>query len=121
MDVAVKTIIRKDDTHQDFEKEVMLLVKLRHPNIICFYGICISESQLCIVVELCQNGSLEQMIKEMKKGKIKKKFKDKLKILIGVANGMKYLHGLQPHYLIHRDLKPANIILDQSYTPKVCK
>ncbi|KAF0983328.1 hypothetical protein FDP41_010393 [Naegleria fowleri] len=120
MDVAVKTIIRKDDTHQDFEKEVMLLVKLRHPNIICFYGICISESQLCIVVELCQNGSLEQMIKEMKKGKIKKKFKDKLKILIGVANGMKYLHGLQPHYLIHRDLKPANIILDQSYTPKVC-
>ncbi|KAG2370690.1 hypothetical protein C9374_008961 [Naegleria lovaniensis] len=120
MDVAVKTIIRKDDTHQDFEKEVMLLVKLRHPNIICFYGICISESQLCIVVELGQNGSLEQMIKDIRKGKIKKKFRDKLKILIGVANGMKYLHGLQPHYLIHRDLKPANIILDQSYTPKVC-
>ncbi|KAG2377897.1 hypothetical protein C9374_008982 [Naegleria lovaniensis] len=120
MDCAVKTIIKKEDAHENFEKEVMLLVQLRHPNIISFYGICISENQLCMVVELGQNGSLEEMIKEMKKGRVKKKFKEKLKILIGISNGMKYLHGIQPKCLIHRDLKPANIILDHSNTPKVC-
>ncbi|KAG2381524.1 hypothetical protein C9374_006513 [Naegleria lovaniensis] len=120
MDVAVKSIVRSDDTHENFEKEVMLLVQLRHPNIISFYGICISESQMCMVVELGQNGSLEEMIKEMKKGKMKMTFKEKLKILIGISNGMKYLHSIQPKCLIHRDLKPGNIILDHSNTPKVC-
>ncbi|KAG2378136.1 hypothetical protein C9374_008758 [Naegleria lovaniensis] len=120
IDVAVKSIIRTEETDEIFEKEVMLLVQLRHPNIISFYGICISETQMYIVVELGKNGSLEQLITNMKKGKIKKTLKEKLKILIGVANGMKYLHGLNPQYLIHRDLKPANIVLDQSNVPKVC-
>ncbi|EFC45703.1 tyrosine kinase [Naegleria gruberi] len=120
MDVAVKTIVRKEGSNDMFEKEVMVLIQLRHVNIISFYGICISETQSYMVVELAQNGSMERLIKNMKKGTVKKTLKEKLKILIGIANGMKYLHGLQPNYLIHRDLKPANIILDYNDNPKVC-
>ena len=43
---------------------------------------------------------------------------EKLKILYGVAKGMRYLHRLNPP-LIHRDLKTMNIFLNNDLIPKV--
>jgi serine/threonine protein kinase len=41
------------------------------------------------------------------------------KVACGAARGMAYLHGGSPPVL-HRDLKSANLLLDESYTTKVC-
>ena len=41
------------------------------------------------------------------------------KVACGASRGMAYLHGGKPPVL-HRDLKSANLLLDESYTTKVC-
>lgn len=40
----------------------------------------------------------------------------RLDIIIGIAEGIKYLHE---EHVIHRDLEPQNILLDSSWTPKI--
>ena len=71
-------------------------------------------------MEYMQNGSLEKMIYNAKMKKTIIPFKKKLKLLLDISYGMKYLHGLKPHALIHRDLKPANILIHSDGHAKVC-
>ena len=37
----------------------------------------------------------------------------------GIAQGLNFLHTLQPKPLVHRDVKPANILLDKGNIPKL--
>ena len=121
--VAVKSISTSDansEEMEEFEKEAMLLNSLKHPNILSFFGICLSASKNLLVMEYLEEGSLDSLIQEWKMGRKKCKLDQKLKYMIDIANGMSYLHNLQPHPIIHRDLKPANILLNSSGQCKVC-
>jgi serine/threonine protein kinase len=42
----------------------------------------------------------------------------RLEIIVGVAKGVAYLHGLSKE-VIHRDLKPSNILLDDNWRAKI--
>jgi len=71
-------------------------------------------------VEYIDGGSLESLIQELRLGKKTISLKQKLAILMDVANGINYLHTLQPKKCIHRDLKSANILLTNSGVAKLC-
>lgn len=43
----------------------------------------------------------------------------RLKIIIGIAEGLAYLHGGSEKRIIHRDIKSSNILLDEDFTPKI--
>ena len=66
------------------------------------------------------NGSLEKAVRDCRLGKKTMPIQQKLKILLDVAAGMKYLHGLKPNALIHRDLKPGNVLINSEGQAKVC-
>ncbi|KAG2378398.1 hypothetical protein C9374_008541 [Naegleria lovaniensis] len=124
-EVAVKAL-KSDVTSEEsaeFQKEAALLSTLRHPNIVNFYGISISDSTKCMVVEYLPMGSLDRLIYNCKLGNQVLTFSHKLEILLGVAKGMAYMHSLKPNPILHRDLKPANILLcgmDHHLMSKVC-
>ena len=67
--VAVKTKMIAADNQEldteliDFIKEANLMSILRHPNIIQFYGYQITQSQLVIVLELAERGSLLSVLR----------------------------------------------------------
>ena len=44
---------------------------------------------------------------------------ERLRIALGSARGLAYLHELADPPIIHRDVKTANILLDESLRPKV--
>ena len=122
--VAVKSVsVGYNTTQEDlneFEQEAILLSSLKHPNIITFYGISLSENRNLMVVEYAQEGSLDGLLSQCRKGKKTCKLNQKIDYMIDIANGMAYLHNIQPDPIIHRDLKPANILLTSSNQCKVC-
>lgn len=49
------------------------------------------------------------------------KWKTRLEIAVGAAQGLSHLHNALDRPLVHRDVKSANILLDNNLTPKVIK
>ncbi|KAG0557285.1 hypothetical protein KC19_11G116800 [Ceratodon purpureus] len=115
--VAVKTIrpsLSKDrEVVKDFIKEVELLVKLRHPNIVQFLAAAITREPLMLVTEYLPGGDLHALIQ---KGPLPADLA--VTFALDIARGMAYLHG-GPNVVIHRDLKPRNLIIDENNELKV--
>ena len=116
--VAVKTIrpsLSNDRmVVKDFQHEVQLLVKVRHPNIVQFLGAVTLHKPLMLVTEFLAGGDLHKLLRT----------KDSLppdrtvKYALDIARGMSYLHN-RTKPIIHRDLKPRNIILGEDEELKV--
>ncbi|KAK9277183.1 hypothetical protein L1049_006722 [Liquidambar formosana] len=111
--VAVKRILPSlsDDrlVIQDFRHEVILLVKLRHPNIVQFLGAVTEKKPLMLITEYLRGGDLHQYLKE--KGSLSPS--TAINFALDIARGMAYLHN-EPNVIVHRDLKPRNVLLVNS-------
>eukprot|EP00731_Ephydatia_muelleri_P012837 Em0007g147a len=84
-DVAIKIVtIPEGDVKREAMKEVEILKKLRHPNIVNLMGVCY-ELDTPIRINIC----------------------------IQIAKALAYLHGRDP-VIIHQDIKPANIMITSS-------
>src|SRR3989338_4333621 len=105
VEVALKTIKLEDDDigSNEFEHESSMLSSIRHPNIVNFYGVCLSDQTKFMVTEFMSGGSLESLIYECKTKRKHINLSQKISILIGIANGMSYLHGGKDSCIIHRD------------------
>ncbi|EFO20785.2 TKL/MLK/HH498 protein kinase [Loa loa] len=94
-----------------FCREVSILSKLQHPNVINFVGACLDDpSQFAIITEFLVNGSLFSLLHEQKRVL---EMALRLNIGIDVARGMRYLHELAKRPVIHRDLNSHNILLHE--------
>ncbi|XP_071719603.1 uncharacterized protein [Rutidosis leptorrhynchoides] len=117
-DVAVKIFTKQeysDDVILAFRKEVSLMKRLRHPNILLFMGAVTSPQHLCIVTEFLPRGSLFRLLQ---RNTTKLDWRRRVRMAVDIAQGMNYLHHCQPP-IIHRDLKSSNLIVDKNWTVKV--
>lgn len=116
-DVAVKKIMEQDisDILLEFRKEIRIMMRLRHPNVLLFMGAVIEPPNLCIVTQFLPRGSLYRILH---KSDAKIDATLRLKMAIDVARGMCYLHSFKPP-IIHRDLKSPNLLVDKDWTVKV--
>lgn len=99
----------------DLRKEVDLLCKLRHPNIILFMGACTEPETPCIITEYLGRGSMANLLIDES---ISIDWGLKLQLAIDAARGMAYLHSRNP-VIIHRDLKTDNLLVDDNWQVKV--
>ncbi|TQE07630.1 hypothetical protein C1H46_006773 [Malus baccata] len=95
--------------------EVNFLGKCRHPNLVRLLGHCCEENQFLLVYEYMQKGSLENHL--FRKGQEPLPWEIRLKIAIGAARGLAYLHNSEK--VIYRDFKASNILLDPAYNAKL--
>ncbi|KAF1322695.1 Tkl protein kinase, partial [Globisporangium splendens] len=94
----------------EFHREVAVVSKLRHPNIVLFLGAAINPPRYCLVFEFMENGTLTDLIRA-RKAPI-----DFFQIAREMAAGMNYLHLCS---IMHRDLKSGNVLLDSHGTVKI--
>nr|XP_018684676.1 PREDICTED: receptor-like serine/threonine-protein kinase ALE2 isoform X2 [Musa acuminata subsp. malaccensis] len=118
--VAVKVLKRDDQqSGREFFAEVEMLNRLHHRNLVKLIGICMGEAARCLVYELVPNGSVESHLHGVDKETAPLDWNSRMKITLGAARGLAYLHEDSSPRVIHRDFKSSNILLEHDYTPKV--
>ncbi|OAY29675.1 probable receptor-like serine/threonine-protein kinase At4g34500 [Manihot esculenta] len=118
--VAVKNLLNnKGQAEKEFRVEVEAIGKVRHKNLVGLVGYCAEGARRMLVYEYVDNGNLEQWL-HGDEGPVSPLTWDiRMKIAIGTAKGLAYLHeGLEPK-VVHRDVKSSNILLDKKWNPKV--
>ncbi|CAG7890840.1 unnamed protein product [Brassica rapa] len=117
-DVAVKVFSKQEyseDVIQSFRQEVLLMKRLRHPNVLLFMGAVTSPPRLCIVSEFLPRGSLFRLLQ---RNASKLDWRRRIHMALDIARGMNYLHHCSPP-IVHRDLKSSNLLVDKNWTVKV--
>lgn len=117
-DVAVKVFTNQEysvELLDDFRKEVAIMRRLRHPNVLLFMGAVYSRQHLSIVTEFLPRGSLFRLLH---KNSQRLDWRRRLSMVLDVVRGMNYLHHCNPP-IIHRDLKSSNLLVDKNWTVKV--
>ncbi|XP_062087688.1 receptor-like serine/threonine-protein kinase ALE2 isoform X2 [Humulus lupulus] len=118
--VAVK-VLKRHNHHggQEFLAEVEMLSRLHHRNLVKLIGICTEDQTRCLVYELVPNGSVESHLHGIDKESDPLDWDARMKIALGAARGLAYLHEDSNPRVIHRDFKSSNILLEHDFTPKV--
>ena len=110
--ILEKKLLESSRDIQRLKKEIKILKKLRHKNIIQLYDIMESKRNLYFVMEYCKGGELFDYI--VKKKRLKEP--EACSFFQQIINGVEYLH-IQG--IIHRDLKPENLLLDDNNHIKI--
>uniref|UniRef100_A0A7N4PS07 Tyrosine-protein kinase n=1 Tax=Sarcophilus harrisii TaxID=9305 RepID=A0A7N4PS07_SARHA len=112
-DVAIKMIKEGSMSEDEFIQEAHTMMKLNHPKLVKFYGVCTEKYPIYIVTEYITNGCLLSYLKCH--GKELQPFQ-LLEMCYNVCEAMAFLES---HQFIHRDLAARNCLVDSDLSVKV--
>jgi len=98
----------------EFEKEFSVMINVRSPNIVQFFGATLKE-KMTMVMEFCEFGSLYHVLRSSEHNF---GWARSIDMLSQIVNGIKVLHDHRPS-ILHRDLKTLNVLVTHDYECRV--
>lgn len=119
--VAIKKLITANTVQyqEEFDREVRILGKARHPNLISLRGYYWTPQLQLLVSDFAAEGSLQAKLHEASPSSPPLTWPNRFKIVLGTAKGVAHLHHSFRPPIIHYNIKPSNILLDESLNPKI--
>ncbi|KAG8092915.1 hypothetical protein GUJ93_ZPchr0012g19472 [Zizania palustris] len=118
--VAIKVLSSESrQGAREFLNELNAISNINHHNLVKLLGCCVDGDQKMLVYNYLENNSLAQSLFGNAHSSIWLDWSTRVKICIGVANGLKYLHEEAQPVIVHRDIKASNILLDKDLSPKI--
>ncbi|KAL2341324.1 hypothetical protein Fmac_009264 [Flemingia macrophylla] len=101
----------------NFLEAVSNMSRLRHPNIVTLAGYCAEHGQRLLVYEHIANGNLHDMLHFAEDSSKALSWNARVRIALGTARALEYLHEVCLPSVVHRNFKSANILLDEELNP----
>ena len=109
---VVKAKVEQQKMMEKFRTELQIHAKMHHPNIVEFLRAFTIDAHTYVVLQMCPNGSLTEMVKH----RTCLSLPEVRRYMIQICGGVKYMHKRS---VIHRDLKMGNIFLDDRLNIKI--
>ncbi|XP_009353418.1 probable receptor-like protein kinase At5g18500 [Pyrus x bretschneideri] len=118
--VAVKKLLNNlGQAEKEFRVEVEAIGHVRHKNLVRLLGYCIEGTHRLLVYEYVNNGNLEQWLHGAMRHHGYLTWEARMKVLLGTAKALAYLHEAIEPKVVHRDIKSSNILLDDDFNAKI--
>ncbi|KAK4586336.1 hypothetical protein RGQ29_023480 [Quercus rubra] len=121
---AIKKLDSSKQPDQEFLAKVSMVSRLKNENVVELVGYCVDGSLRVLAYEYAPNGSLHDIlhgrkgVKGAQPGPVLS-WAQRVKIAVGAAKGLEYLHEKAQPHIVHRDIKSSNILLFDDDVAKI--
>ncbi|KAG7594445.1 Serine-threonine/tyrosine-protein kinase catalytic domain [Arabidopsis thaliana x Arabidopsis arenosa] len=123
--VAIKKLDPSKQPDQEFLSQVSMVSRLQHKNVVALMGYCVDGPLRVLAYEFAPNGTLHDVLHGQKgvKGEVQRgpvlRWQQRVKIALGAARGLEYLHEKANPQVIHGDITSSNVLLFDDYVAKI--
>ncbi|CAN4088109.1 unnamed protein product [Withania somnifera] len=103
---------------EEFFNEVNLISGIQHKNVVNLLGCSIEGPESLLVFDYVSYRNLDQLLFDENRRQFLS-WKERFEIILGIAEGLAYLHEGSKAKIIHRDIKNSNILVDDELNPKI--
>ncbi|GAB2282101.1 cleavage polyadenylation factor subunit pti1 [Dionaea muscipula] len=121
---AIKKLDASKQPDDEFLAQVSMVSRLKHGNFVGLLGYCIEGNLRVLAYEFASNGSLHDIlhgrkgVKGAQPGPVLS-WAQRVKIAVGAAKGLEYLHEKADPHIVHRDIKSSNVLVFDDDVAKI--
>ncbi|GMN52207.1 hypothetical protein TIFTF001_021354 [Ficus carica] len=121
---AIKKLDASKQPDEEFLAQVSMVSRLKHENFVQLLGYCVDGNSRILAYEFASNGSLHDIlhgrkgVKGAQPGPVLS-WAQRVKIAVGAAKGLEYLHEKADPHIIHRDIKSSNVLIFDDDVAKI--
>ncbi|XP_076881082.1 probably inactive leucine-rich repeat receptor-like protein kinase At5g48380 [Bidens hawaiensis] len=117
--LMIKRLQDTQHSEKEFASEMATLGKVKHRNLIPLLGFCVTKTERFLVYKYMSNGTLHDKLHTITDNPNPLDWPSRLKIAIGAAKGLAWLHHNCNPRVLHRNISSKCILLDADLEPKI--